>query len=289
MKKRLFLIALVLVFALALTACDTVKGFLCKHENVNEGNCVTDKTCADCGEVLSAAPGHSWQDATCEAPKSCAACGLTEGEALGHAWVDATTEAPKTCENCGATEGERIVTDERFTTAATIDYQGSWVAEFNMSGEMMELPGFDSGIDCYLHLNLGNDGTASLSIEAADVAAMEADITEYLVQVLYEEMAASGLSKEDTDALFLESYGMSLQEYAEYVVKEMNMASLFEQMRIDMVYYVENGNLYMAEAWESDMGDPSPVRLDGGNLILEEDLSVMGIEEDQLVFTPVAE
>ena len=158
-----------------------------------------------------------------------------------------------------------------------------------MSGEMMELPGFDSGIDCYLHLNLGNDGTASLSIEAADVAAMEADITEYLVQVLYEEMAASGLSKEDTDALFLESYGMSLQEYAEYVVKEMNMASLFEQMRIDMVYYVENGNLYMAEAWESDMGDPSPVRLDGGNLILEEDLSVMGIEEDQLVFTPVAE
>ena len=64
MKKRLFLIALVLVFALALTACDTVKGFLCKHENVNEGNCVTDKTCADCGEVLSAAPGHSWQDAT---------------------------------------------------------------------------------------------------------------------------------------------------------------------------------------------------------------------------------
>lgn len=283
MKKRLSLIALVLVFALALTACG------CKHENVNEGNCVTDKTCADCGEVLSTAPGHNWQDATCEKPKTCSGCGLTEGEALGHSWLDATTEAPKTCENCGATEGERIITDERFTTAATIDYQGNWVAEFNMSGEMMELPGFESGIDCLLYLDLRNDGTATLSIEAVDVAAMEADITDYLVQMLYEELAAAGLTKEDADAAFVEAYGMSLQEYAEYAVKEMNMASLFEQMSLDMVYYVENGNLYMADDWADDMGDPSPIRLDGENLVLEEDLSVMGIEDDQLVFTRVAE
>ena len=289
MEKRLSLIALVLVFVLALTACDTINGFLCKHENVNEGNCVTDKTCADCGEVLRAAPGHNWQKATCETPKTCAGCGLTEGEALGHSWLDATTEAPKTCENCGVTEGERIITDERFTTAATMDYQGSWVAAFNMSGEMMGLTGFDSGIDCYLYLDLRSDGTASLRIGAADVAAMEADITDYLVLALYDELAATGLGKEDAEAAFQEAYGMSLQEYAEYAVKEMNMASLFEQMRIDMVYYVENGNLYMAEAWLADMGDPSPVRLDGENLILEEDLSVMGIEEDRLVFTRVAE
>lgn len=289
MKKRLFLIALVLVFAMALTACDTVNGFLCKHENVNEGNCVTDKTCADCGKVLSAGTGHYWLYATCEAPRTCTFCGKTEGEALGHAWVDATTDAPKTCEICGATEGDRVITDERFTTAATIDYQGSWVVAFNMSGEMMGLTGFDSGIDCYLYLDLRNDGTASLSIGAADVAAMEADITDYLVVALYDELAGAGLGKEDAEAAFQEAYGMSLQEYAEYAVKEMNMASLFEQMRIDMVYYVENGNLYMAEAWETDMGDPSPVRLEGENLILEEDLSVMGIEEDQLVFTRVEE
>ena len=138
MKKRMSLIVLVLVFALALTACS------CKHENVNEGNCVTDKTCADCGEVLSAAPGHAWTDADCENPKTCSACGLTEGEALGHVWQDATTEAPKTCENCGATEGERIITDERFTTAATVDIQGKWAYSFTMSGEMMGVEGFDA-------------------------------------------------------------------------------------------------------------------------------------------------
>ena len=81
----------------------------------------------------------------------------------------------------------------------------------------------------------------------------------------------------------------SLHHQSFFMVKEMNMASLFQQMSLDMVYYVENGNLYMAEAWVADMGDPSPIRLDGENLILEEDLSVMGIEDDQLVFTRVAE
>ena len=309
MKKRLSLIVLVLLLALALTACG------CKHETWNDANCESPKTCAACGETEGAplghswqaatcetaktceicgetegeAPGHAWVDADCENPKTCSGCGLTEGEALGHAWVDATTEEPKTCSTCGATEGERITTDARFTTEATIDYQGKWIAEFNMSGEMMQLPGFDSGIDCYLYLELRNDGTATLSIEAVDVAAMETDITDYLVQLLYDEMAASGLSKEDADAAFLEAYGMSLQEYAEYAVKEMNMASLFQQMTIDMVYYVEDGKMYMAEAWTADMGTPSPVHLDGENLILEEDLSVMGIEDDRLVFTRVAE
>ena len=309
MKKRLSLIALVLVFALALTACG------CKHETWNDANCESPKTCADCGKTegtplghswLAAtcetpktcevcgktegeAPGHAWVEADCENAKTCSGCGLTEGEALGHAWVDATTEEPKTCSTCGKTEGERIITDARFTTDATIAYQGNWVAQFNMSGEMMDLPGFESGIDCYLYLDLRNDGTATLSIDAVDVAAMEADITDYLVQLMYEELAAAGLSKEDADAAIQEAYGMSLQEYAMFAVKEMDMASLFQQMTIDMVYYVEDGKMYMAEAWVSDMGEPSPIRLDGENLILEADLSVMGIEDDQLVFTRVAE
>ena len=205
MKKRLSLIALVLVFALALTACG------CKHENVNEGNCVTDKTCADCGEVLSAAPGHNWQAATCEAPKTCSGCGLTEGEALGHSWLDATTEAPKTCENCGATEGERIITDERFTTASTADHQGKWAYSFTMTGDMMGLTGF-SGIDCVLYLELGNDGTSLMSFSVADPEGLENDLIEYLMDLLYAELEAAGLNMEEADAAIKATYGMSLEE-----------------------------------------------------------------------------
>jgi len=77
MKKRLTLIVLVLVCALALSACG------CKHETWNEASCETPRTCADCGE--------------------------TEGEALGHTWAAATCETAKTCETCGKTEGGRAI------------------------------------------------------------------------------------------------------------------------------------------------------------------------------------
>jgi len=309
MKKRLTLIVLVLVCALALSACG------CKHETWNEANCETPKTCAECGETEGAPlghtwqaatcetaktcevcgktegeiPGHAWVDADCETAKTCSACGLTEGEALGHAWLDATTDAPKTCETCGATEGERIITDERFTTAATIDYQGKWVMEFNMSGEMMDLADFESGIACYLYLELCNDGTCILSIEAADMEAFEADMSDYLVQALYDELAASGLGKEDADAAFAETYGMTIAEYAGYAVEEMGLDAIFDMMRVEMVYYVENGNLYMADAWADDMGLPSPIVLDGDTLTVEEDMSELGIDQDKMVFTRVAE
>lgn len=308
MKKRLMLIVLLLVCALALSACG------CKHEIWNDANCETPKTCAECGETEGAplghswlaatcetaktcevcgktegeVPGHAWVEADCENAKTCSTCGKTEGEALGHAWIDATTETPKTCETCAKTEGDKITTDPRFTTAATIDYQGKWVTEFNMSGEMMDLADFEKGIDCYLYLELCNNGTLIMSIEARDMQALEADMTEYLVKALYDELAASGYNKEAADAAFLEAYGMSLEEYAGYAAKEMGLDAIFDMMRIEMVYYIEDGNLYMGESW-FDISLPSPVSLDGDTMIIEEDMSELGIEDDKLTFTRVAE
>ena len=308
MKNRVTLIVLVLICALALSACG------CKHESWIEASCETAKTCAECGEMEGAPlghswlaatcetaktcevcgavsgeiPGHIWVEADCETAKTCSVCGNTEGEALGHAWQDATTETPMTCETCGTTEGERIITDERFTTAATIDYQGKWVTEFNMSGEMMDLPEFENGINCYLYLELCNDGSAIMRIDVVDLEAFEADMTTYLVKVLYDEFAASGLGKEEADAAFLEAYGMSLEEYAGFAVKEMDMGSIFSQMTVEMVYYVEDGSLYLGDSW-IDISEPSPVSLDGDTLTVEEDLSELGIEDNKLVFTRVVE
>ena len=101
MKKRIHLIALVLVCLLVLAGCG------CEHEWL-AATCDAPKTCALCGETEGAPAGHSWQAATCSAPKTCENCGATEGEALEHTWTDATCEAPKTCSVCGATEGEAL-------------------------------------------------------------------------------------------------------------------------------------------------------------------------------------
>ena len=72
MKKRIFSI-LVLVLCLSL-----LTGCMCKHETWNDADCVTPKTCAECGETEGVALGHVWMAATCENPKTCESCGITE-------------------------------------------------------------------------------------------------------------------------------------------------------------------------------------------------------------------
>lgn len=49
---------------------------------------------------------HRWTEADCLSPKTCAECGEIEGEALGHRWKEASCTQAKTCESCGETEGE---------------------------------------------------------------------------------------------------------------------------------------------------------------------------------------
>ena len=93
---------------LLLLGCMMILTGCCQHKVWNPADCVTPKTCAECGEIEGEELGHSWVDATCEAPRTCKTCGVTEGEALGHSWVDATCEAPRTCEICGITEGEAL-------------------------------------------------------------------------------------------------------------------------------------------------------------------------------------
>ena len=294
MKKNLTWIVLVLVCALALSACR------CKHETWNEANCETPKTCAECGEIEGAplghtwaaatcetaktcetcgktegtALGHAWAEATCETAKTCGTCRLTEGEALGHSWLDATTEAPKTCENCGLTEGERIVSDPRFTTAATAAIQGKWGHTVELTGEMMGEPGFDGTMTFQLVLELGNDGTMSCYVTILDMSAMH----DYLVDTVYAQMADAGMSQEQADAAILQSTGMTIDEYIDYSLSMIDFNSFFGTVNIKGVYYVEDGKLYSGMTWNAEM-TPEEFTVDGDTLTLKSDMAGTGAEE----------
>lgn len=101
MKKRIFLLMLVVLMICMLSACG------CKH-TWEEATCFAPKTCSKCGETEGQAEAHVWTDATCLAPKTCSKCGNTMGEANAHNWVEATCLDPMTCADCGTTEGEAI-------------------------------------------------------------------------------------------------------------------------------------------------------------------------------------
>ncbi len=305
-KKMLALTALVLVFALGLSACG------CAHETWTEADCLNPKTCADCGETEGEALGHSWKDAdcvtpktctrcsategaakghdwaeaTCAAPKTCRSCGLTEGAALEHTWTDATTEAPKTCTVCGATEGEKIDTDPRFTTANTIDLYGDWTCEISMPGETTGLAGFETPFELLVSLSLANDGEMNMSVALTNADAMSADLIKYMEDTLYTTLAAQDMSKEDADAYMKDTYDMTMTEYATTVVDAMDLAHLFDYMTVTGVYYAEDGEFWIGTDWDATL-DSCEYTLEDDVLTLKIDL--IGAYVEETVFTRVTE
>ncbi len=282
MKKKLFCLALALMLVLTLSACG------CKHETWKDADCVNPKTCAECGETEGEALGHSWIDATCTAPKTCERCGVTEGEALGHSWTEATTEAPKTCTNCGLTEGERIITDERFTTAATKDFYGTWVCRLDMDGALMDLENFEGTLPVNLVMHLSNDGQLNMKLEVADQEAFYQAMKDYMINLMYEELASVGLNQEEADAAMKDAYGMTTEEYVDYALGQMDFNSLFGTFTFNLVYYVEAGQLYTGTSWNTDM-TTNGISLDGDSLTIVNMGAEMGYNDGDLIFTRVAE
>ena len=259
MKKKLTVLILALALLLVFTGC-------CSHE-WNAATCETPKTCAKCSETEGEALGHSWADATCEAPKTCATCNKTEGAALGHSWVDATTEAPKTCSVCAATEGERIITDERFTTAATAAIQGKWIAEDYMPASGFELSGFDTNFNFTITYTFGNDGNMTVEYTPVNVEEFSAAVEGWIVTTVITSMADLGYSEEKTRQDFTNTNGVTLEEYAATAVDSMNLPSLLSDLNATNVYYVEGDQIYNAGTWSSTMSTTT-FTLEGDTLTL---------------------
>lgn len=284
--KKWFLILTLLLAAALLTACgcehvwtdadcDTAK--TCSECGATEGaplghswlaaTCETAKTCEVCGKTEGSALGHSWTEADCENARTCASCKLTEGEALGHVWMDATTETPKTCATCAATEGERIITDERFTTTACAPLFGTWAGRVSVDGAAMGMPELEGTILCDLELVFNHDGTAQMTILYDKESYIEM-MTPFTIQIIYDTYAEMGYSKAETDAVILDSFGMSVEEYVATSFEALTSEELtFEQ---EVFYYADGNTLYMDYEWLEEM-DASGYTLEGDTLTISED------------------
>ena len=306
MKKRLLVLMLALICVMLLSACG------CKHETWLDADCTTPKTCADCGETEGAPLGHSWlaatcenaktceicgevtgetvghkwTDAVCEMPKRCEFCGLKEGEALGHVWVDATTEEPKTCESCGLTEGERIITDERFTTAATADIQGVWfydahISSDTMYGEQDVIPDYvEFDITMQYIVEFGNDGTMSYRFHLPEDSGFMDFMLLMAKESLFESLEEEGYTREEADEAMKEKFGMTVEEYLAQSmesVEAMDFNSILGMAAQKGVYYVKDGVLFTGKTWDSFMM-PSTFTLDGNGLTLGSNAVMEGAE-----------
>lgn len=297
--KKIVLFAIMLSLVLALGACG------CKHETWVAADCVTPKTCAECGETEGEALGHTWKDADCETPKTCSVCGqsegaalghswaeadcenpktcntckLTEGEALGHTWVDATTESPKTCTACGATEGERIITDARFTTANNQQLFGLWKTEMTESD-----PELDLVTTIFVYMEFKNDGTMNMEMELEDPEAFLEAMVKVTVEITYASMEAEGYDRESVDKEFMAAYGMGVEEYTREILSAMDMNELIGSSNaMNYVYYAEGDYIYSGPSWKLEM-TPEKYKIENGILYLYQ-----GGSEEPTLFYQVEE
>lgn len=264
--------------------CGKTEGTVAGHSWM-EANCQRAKTCEVCGMTEGSVADHTWEEANCENARTCKVCSKTEGEPLGHVWLDATTEAPKTCQICAATEGERIITDPRFTTAATAAIQGTWSFSHNMSGEMMGMPDFEKGIDTIMYFEFRNDGSATIYGGYADPEAAKKDLAEYAVSLMYAEYAAAGYDKAAADEAFYASQNKTIEEHV-YGIISQEIDLMFEDTFAELVYYVKDSELYLGGSW-SDTMSANPFTLEGDVLSFEGDVPVLGMKDEKLYFTRV--
>lgn len=266
MKKR-FLLSIVLVLLILLSGCK------CQHQ-WQEASCDAPKTCTLCQEVQGEPAGHSWAEATCETPKTCTGCGITEGEPTGHTWLDATcttgkkcsvcgdyrgepldhdwedatTEAPKICKRCNQRSGSKLDIDPRFSTPAVAHLLGKWKCDTVLPG----IEGYLDEIPCTIFLEFTGKGWVDTSLELHDQIAYMDAMVKAEIDLAYALLESEGYNREEADALFVEVYGMPVEQYFTVLYMDVNISELFDYLFIRGVYYANEEGLYTGANWKSE-------------------------------------
>lgn len=254
--------------------CGKVEGTKLPHQ-WTDADCDTPKRCYLCNATEGEALGHQWSEGDCETAKVCTVCNKAEGEAPGHDWAPATIDAPKTCKVCGKTEGEKIYVDPRFKTENCQPLFGTWVCLYENDFTAQGLPGLVATMK--LTMEFRNDGTMTSSAVVEDPVAFEEALVNCLMEMVYEQFAATGMTKEQIDEAFLQGYGMTIEEFCRQNAGD-SVDSLSSS--IEKVYYVEDGLLYGGEDWDSEMTADEFVLEDGKLSMYDEALG-------EVVFTLV--
>ena len=225
---------------------------------------------------------HQWEAANCKDPKTCRLCGKTKGDTNDkHQWEDATTDAPKTCSVCGLTEGEKIDVDERFTTDACKEVFGNWVGLYEQDGTRVGRGG-ELMIPTKLTITFFNNGNVRIVTSLEDPAAFKQEYASFMLAAFYKDFENRGLSRADAEAWSIETHGKELVAYC--VDRTVQIAAALESTE-DMVYYVDDGVIYIAEDWDSDMSASSyeltddTMLLDYSELGQELEMSRVGTEK----------
>ena len=113
---------------------------------------------------------------------------------------------------------------------------------------------------------------------------MYKEITEKTILMQFE---ANGMSREYVNQAFLESTGMTFDEYLDLSVKDLDVNEVLEEATVEGVYYVGQNGIYIAESWNEEFRC-NKYTLENGVLTLEPYEEIEYVDEP-MILTKVEE
>lgn len=149
-----------------------------------------------------------------------------------------------------------------FDAAAATPVIGTWYYTYESSEAEQSTLGISQTISITAFAEFTDNGRLHVYVDqeeaivALDVLmaspVMQAYLQEYMVEYLYATYAEMDMTKEETDALILSVFGMTVEEYALVMMESTDYASIVAEVDQWMDYYVFGSILYIGDATAND-------------------------------------
>ena len=138
---------------------------------------------------------------------------------------------------------------------------GTWSVKISVSEEMLGMEGMNiENIPVIFTFNADGEVTLGFADDAATI--VEEQMLDLMVDMVYAELEAQGMTREDIDAVFEQAYGSSVLDYMVAALEEMDIATMF-----------------------ADIAETHEYELDGNKLIINGTEMSVEIKGDKLTIT----
>ncbi len=129
-------------------------------------------------------------------------------------------------------------------------------------------------------ITFAKDGEMFVTTQLKNADTFQSDLAQALEQMLYTQYANEGLDRSQADAACQAQHGRTVTEFCQFRASQVSKSM---KTTDEGVYYVEEGLLYTAEDWGSDMKEETFEITESGKLML-----TTAFSEDPTPFTRVA-
>ena len=142
----------------------------------------------------------------------------------------------------GSKRGKKDKEEEEEVVALEEAIIGTWTVEINFTEEMLGLDGMSiEGIPVTFTFNDEGEVTLGFSDESAEI--LEEKMLVMMTDMVYAEMEAEGMSRDEIDELFETDYGMSVSDYMVDALKEFGVSDMLAEIEETSDYEVDGDKL----------------------------------------------